>query len=37
MSNVMLLVAGMFCFSLTILGIVMTVQEFNNAEKSKRR
>ena len=37
MSNVMLLVAGIFCFSLTVLGIVMTVQEFNNAGKTKHR
>ena len=37
MSNVTLLVAGMFCFSLTILGVVMTVQEFRNGEKTKRK
>ncbi len=37
MSNVMLLVAGMFCFSLTVLGMAMTVQEFRHAEKTRRR
>jgi hypothetical protein len=37
MSNAMLLVAGMFCFSLTVLGMAMTMQEFRNAEKAKRK
>ncbi len=36
MSEVTLLVAGAFCFGLTFLGIVMTVQEFKKVESSKR-
>ena len=36
MSEVTLLVAGAFCFGLTFLGIVMTVQEFKKAESSKQ-
>jgi hypothetical protein len=31
MSDVTLLVAGTFCFALTFLGIVMTIQEFNKS------
>ncbi len=29
MSDMTLLVAGIFCFALTLLGIIMTIQEFN--------
>lgn len=36
MNEVTLLVAGAFCFGLTFLGIVMTVQEFKKVESSKR-
>ena len=36
MSEVTLLVAGAFCFGLTLLGIVMTIQEFKKAEGSKQ-
>ena len=36
MNEVMLLIAGAFCFGLTFLGIVLTVQEFKKAESSKQ-
>lgn len=31
MSDVTVLIAGMFCFGLTILGVVLTIQEFNKS------
>lgn len=36
MSEVTLLVAGAFCFGLTFLGVVMTIQEFKKAENQKQ-
>jgi len=31
MSDPTLLVAGMFCFSLTLIGVIMTIQEMKKS------
>ena len=37
MSDMTLLYAGVFCFALTLLGLVLTIQEFRKMSRSSTK